>query len=199
MVQSMVKSITMVKSKTMKNLQRVESLTPRSTGAQTTGPKQTETSSKTAPNGCPKNTLWRVAPSAKHLLSASRQISCKKLCIFALFEFLFQKMLRIGLTCIVWYADAENAIETRIRANVGKIVAISNFQTVASKNPPSVRIEWVSRKCPLEGRTQGKTGPKRVFKKNPLEGRAQGKTIKQAENWPASLAGAGLEAATAAD
>ena len=53
-----------------------------------TGPKQTQTGSKTAPNGCPKNTLGRVAPSAKHLLGASRQISCKKWRIFAFFGIL---------------------------------------------------------------------------------------------------------------
>ena len=47
-------------------------------------------------------------------------------------------MLRIGLTCIVWYADLEYAVETQFRANFCIVFAISNFQTVASKIPPSV-------------------------------------------------------------
>ena len=55
-------------------------------------------------------------------------------------------MLRIGLTCIVWYADAENAIETQFRDNSGIIFAILKFfQTVASKNPPSVWQETLVR------------------------------------------------------
>ena len=58
--------------------------------------------------------------------------------VFLHFSKFCQKMLRIGLTCIVWYADAEFAIETRFRAYFGIIFAIPNFQTVASKIPPSV-------------------------------------------------------------
>ena len=39
---------------------------------------------------------------------------------------------------MAWYADPETAIETRFRANFGTNLVIPNFQTVASKNPPSV-------------------------------------------------------------
>ena len=62
-------------------------------------------------------------------------------------------MLRIGLTCIVWYADLENAVETQFRANFGIVFAMSNFQTIASKIPPSVVLwaePWALRNPRLE-------------------------------------------------
>jgi hypothetical protein len=49
-------------------------------------------------------------------------------------------MLRIGLTCIVWYADLKNPVEIKFRANFRIVFEIPNFQTVASKIPPPVSV-----------------------------------------------------------
>ena len=57
-----------------------------------------------------------------------------------------RKTMRSGLTCIVWYAELETAVDALdftdwsilVAANVGNIFEISIFQTVPSKVPPSV-------------------------------------------------------------
>ena len=109
-----------------------------------TGPKQTQTSSKTAHNSSKrvskkyplegrafgKTFTWGIS-------SDFMQKMVRKWRFFIFLKFC-QKMLRIGLTCIVWYADLENPVETQFRANFGIVFAISNFQTVASKIPPSL-------------------------------------------------------------
>ena len=109
-----------------------------------TGPKQTQTGSKTAQNRSKrvskkyplegrafgKTFTWGIS-------SDFMQKMVRKWRFFIILKFGW-KMLRIGLTCIVWQADLENAVETQFRANFCIVFEISNFQTVRSKIPPSV-------------------------------------------------------------
>ena len=60
-------------------------------------------------------------------------------------------MLRIGSTCIVWYADLENAVETRIRAKFGIVFENSKSSDCRVKNSILCLCEFYAFGLKLDG------------------------------------------------